>query len=88
MPISVQPLVIHYSFYANHSQAQDKVDLVQLDSVFVTINNKITEIIDAINTIQRDDDALSDQSIELRNLNDNVLSNLSAQVNTAVAASA
>lgn len=83
MPISVQPLDIRTSFEASRVQAQDKVDLVQLDAVFTEFANKINEIIDAVNTTQRDDDTLSDGAIEFRNLNDDVVSNISQLVNDA-----
>lgn len=86
MPISVQPLVIPYSFAAHVKQAQDAVSAVQLDAVFKTINDKLTEIINAVNTIQRDDDHLSDQAIDFRALNDDVVAEIASRVNTAVAA--
>jgi len=86
MPISVQPLVLNYSFAANRTQAQDQVDLAQLDSILAQMNDRITALIDVLNTTQRDDNALSDQAIDFRCLNDDVVANISSQVNTAVGA--
>ncbi len=78
MPLSVQPLVIDYSFAANREQATDLVDAAQLDAVLGQLAGKLNEIIAAIDETTRDDDALDDHSIEPRHLSDEVYKELSA----------
>ena len=84
---SVQPLVITYSFAANRTQAVDSVDLDQLDAILGQVADKLTEVIDAMNVVQREDDTLSDQIVDFRSLNDDVVEELSSLVNAAVTAS-
>lgn len=84
MPISVQPLQITYSFAGARTSATDMVDAAQLDAVLASINSKLTEIIDALNTIQRDDDHLNDAAIDFRCLNDDVVEHIASEINTAI----
>ena len=81
---SVQPLVIDYSFTANRTQATDLVDLAQLDAVLNQIAAKLNETIAALNVTTRDDDTLRDSTVELRNLSDDVLEQITTTVNAAI----
>jgi len=85
MPISVDPLVIPYSFQANARQAQDKVDLAQLDAALAQLAAKLNEIGTALNVTLRDDNTLDDGVIESRHLSDEVLEALTVIANDAVA---
>jgi hypothetical protein len=85
MPISVQPLVIDYSFVGAREQATDTVDLVALDAALGQIVGKLNEIIEAVNTIQRDDDHLHDGAVAFDMLNDDVIEFLSSEVKKVVA---
>lgn len=84
---SLQPLVLTFSFNANRTEAADFVDLVQLDLVLAQITAKINEVITAINVTLRADNTLRDATVDLRNLSDDALKNLTAMTNAAVVAS-
>jgi hypothetical protein len=83
MPISVQPLVINYSFQANRAQATDKVDLARLDAAFAAITAKLNEVIVALDQTLRDDDTLDDGVLQSRHLSDEVLEELTVIANRA-----
>lgn len=80
MPISVQPLVLNYSFEAHKHQAVDRVDAAQLDAALAQITEKLNEIIYALDETLRDDDTLRDNSIEPRHLAPEVYEALTALV--------
>jgi hypothetical protein len=86
MPISVQPLVINYSFAANARQATDRVDLAQLDTALASVAAKLNEVVTAINVTTRDDDTLHDHVVEPRHLAPEVYSELASMVQKAVCA--
>lgn len=84
MPISVQPLVINYSFVGARIQATDKVDLAALDAAFVQITDKLNEIINALDVTLRDDDTLDDGCLEPRHMSDDFRAEIVALVNERV----
>lgn len=86
MPLSVQPLVLNYSFAANARQAADKIDLPQLDATLSSIASKLNEIVTAINVTTRDDDTLHDHVVEPRHLAPEVYTELASMVQKAVVA--
>lgn len=85
MSISVQPLVIGYSFVANRRQATDLVNLTQLDAAFLLVTNKLNEIILALNETTDDDNTLKDGSIAARNLSDDTLDEITSIVRSELA---
>lgn len=84
MPISVQPLIIEYSFVGARTQATDKVDLAALDAAFGQITDKLNEVINALDVTLRDDDTLDDACLEPRHLSDEVRAEIVAIVNEKV----
>ena len=84
MAISVQPLVVNYSFAGAAAQATDKVDLAQLDAVLQQVTDKLNEIIASQNITLRDDNTLRDGVLEPRMMTDDFRAELSSMVNQRV----
>ncbi len=85
MSLSVQPLVIDYSFVMNRKQATDRVDLAQLDAALMLVTNKLNEIIMALNETTDDDNTLKDDSIAARNFSDDALEQITSIVREELA---
>lgn len=84
MPLSVQPLVIDYSFVGARTQATDMVNLAQLDLALAAITDKLNEIIATVDIIVRDDDTLDDGCVDARHLSDDARAEIISIVNAAV----
>lgn len=84
MAISVQPLVINYSFAGAAPQANDKVDLAQLDAVLGQIASKLNEVIASHDLTLRDDDTLRDGVLEPRMMTDDFRAEISSMINQRV----
>lgn len=84
MAISVQPLVIDYSFAGAAPQATDKIDLAQLDTVLGQIVDKLNEVIAAQSQTLRDDDTLRDGVLEPRMMTDDFRAEISSMINQRV----
>lgn len=84
MPLSVQPLVIAYSFTGARRGASDRVNAAQLDVIFGQIAGKINELVTALNVTTRDDDELDDEVVESRHLANDALDQISSLINARV----